>query len=455
MTISWKRGRTILKEKILMSNTVELGNVKLGMGRMPAVCVPILAGGFSEVVHQAEAIQDSPADLTEFRADYMDESSFINAYTLKKTMEAVRRILPARPMIFTLRTAAEGGEAAVEDRDYELVCSQAVESGFAEAVDVEFSRDPEVVARLIEHAHSHGVRVIVSSHDFSSTPDASAMVEKMTAMEKTGADIVKMAVMPQDDSHVAEVFRASEHLKASLNVPFIMISMGEKGAMTRFAGEQSGSVLTFGTAGRSSAPGQVRADDLDRALRIIHNSRRPFPEKWTEDAQNIILGGFMGAGKTSTAEKIAGYSELEVVEMDAMIEEREGMSIPEIFEKYGEDYFRKAEEAVCREISGRSGVVVSTGGGTLMRKSNVSLLRKNGVIFVMEASPDVILDRLIRSDTERPLLKDHMNRGYISWLMKQRQEAYEEAADICLDVSHMTPGAAAVKILSLAGFIPG
>ena len=438
-----------------MSKTVQLGNVKLGTGRMPVICVPILAGGFAEVVHQAEAVQDSPADLTEFRADYMDESSFINAYTLKKTMEAVRRILPQRPMIFTLRTSREGGEAAVEDQDYERVCSQAVESGFAEAVDVEFSHAPEVVSRLIDHAHSHGVKVIISSHDFKSTPDAPAMVGKMMQMEKTGADIVKMAVMPQNDHDVTEVFRASEELKNSLRVPFIMISMGEMGSMTRFAGEQSGSVLTFGTAGRASAPGQIMADDLDRALRIIHNSRRPFPKKRLDDTRNIILGGFMGAGKSSTAEKIARYSELQVVEMDAMIEEREGMSIPEIFEKHGEEYFRSAEEAVCREISGRSGVVVSTGGGTLMRKSNVDLLRNNGVIVVMEASPDVTLDRLVRSGVERPLLKDHMNRGYISWLMKQRQEAYEEAADLCLDVSHMTPGAAAVRILSLTGFIPG
>ena len=90
-----------------------------------------------------------------------------------------------------------------------------------------------------------------------------------------------------------------------------------------------------------------------------------------------------------------------------------------------------------------------------MNALNVKLLKKNGFIFILEASPDVICERLRNTPEERPLLKDHMNRGYISWLMKQRQDAYEAAADAILEVSRMTPGSAAVKILSIMGLIPG
>ena len=438
-----------------MSKAVTLGNVVLETGSMPAICVPVLAYGVSEVMNQARAVVDSPADLTEFRADYLDDSSYYNAYTVKVAMESVKRILPQRPMIFTLRTRKEGGNAVVEEPDYRQICTKAIESGFAEAIDVEFSHQPETVSELIETAHRAGVKVILSRHDFSSTPDTEEMIRQMQAMAETGADIVKMAVMPQDEHDAFRVLMASEELKQSLEIPFILIAMGEKGSLTRLIGERSGSVLTFGTTGIGSAPGQIPADDLDRALRIIHNAGQPVPEKHSKDVPNLILGGFMGVGKSSTALKIARYSDLEVLEMDQMIEEREGMTIPEIFEKHGEAYFRRAEAELCREISENSGMVVSTGGGTLMNPSNVELLKKNGLIFILEASPDVIYERLRNAPEERPLLKDHMNRGYISWLMKQRQKAYRAAADEVLDVSRMTPGSAAVKILSLCGLIPG
>lgn len=438
-----------------MNKTVRLGNVKLEPGRMPAVCVPVLAYGVSESMSQAKKIQDSPADVVEFRADYLDDTSYLNAYTLKKAMEAVRRILPQRPMIFTLRTEKEGGSARIEEKEYLNVCTNAVESGFAEAVDVEFSHDPATVAALIEVAHTHDVRVIISSHDFSRTPELNVMLEQIREMAAAGADLVKMAVMPQTEKDVITVFQACEEMKQSLEVPFIMISMGEKGAITRVTGQQTGSVLTFGTTGHASAPGQIDADDLDRALRIIDKAGRPVPKKRMEDIPNIILGGFMGVGKSSTAQKIAFYSERTVLEMDEMIEEREGMSIPEIFEKHGEAYFRKVETEVCREISESGGAVVSAGGGTLLKPENVELLKKNGVIFLLEASPDVVCERLRNAPEERPLLKDHMNRGYISWLMKQRQDAYFAAADVVVDVSRMTPGGAAIRILSLAGLIPG
>ena len=101
-----------------MSKAVTLGNVVLETGSMPAICVPVLAYGVSEVMNQARAVMDSPADLTEFRADYLDDSSYYNAYTVKVAMESVKRILPQRPMIFTLRTRKEGGNAVVEEPDY-------------------------------------------------------------------------------------------------------------------------------------------------------------------------------------------------------------------------------------------------------------------------------------------------------------------------------------------------
>ena len=140
--------------------------------------------------------------------------------------------------------------------------------------------------------------------------------------------------------------------------------------------------------------------------------------------------------------------------MDQIIEEKAGMTIPEIFSELGEKAFRDMETKLCRELSEESGLVISTGGGTLLRQENVDALKKNGVVFLLEAEPETVLARLEKSSVKRPKLEGHMNRGYISWLMKQRYDAYTSAADAVIYVDDLTPGGTAVRILSAAGLIP-
>lgn len=438
----------------MKSKTVDLGGVKLGPGRMPAICAPVLAYGVIEVRHQAEKLMESPADIAELRADYLQDEAYLNEYTVKKTLEALRKYLPGRPVIFTLRTKREGGEAQVDEEQYMAVCKGAVDTGLIDAIDIEYVHNKDNVGKLVGYANDHDVKVIMSSHDFRRTPDSAKIFDKMKQMEYRGADIAKTAVMPVENGDVFRVEQVCEQLKEELGIPFIMISMGPAGSISRFTGEQTGSVMTFGSKGLSSAPGQPDADDLDRTLRTIHMASRPAPRPPLEKPVNIVLGGFMGTGKTSTSKKIAAFTDFKPVEMDDLIVEKAGMSIPDIFKKHGEEYFREIEADVCREVSQRSGVVISTGGGTLLRGSNVETLKKNGTIVLLDSTPDMVYKRLSGSRVERPVLKGHMNRGYISWLMKQRQDAYDAAADITVDVSHLKPSETAVKILSLLKVIP-
>ena len=152
---------------------------------------------------------------------------------------------------------------------------------------------------------------------------------------------------------------------------------------------------------------------------------------------NIVMIGFMGAGKSTVAEYLSTMFAMEVVEMDQLIAEREGMSISDIFETYGEEYFRNMETNLLIEMQEKKNVIISCGGGVAMRERNVAEMKKNGRVVLLTAHPQTILDRVKDSD-DRPLLNGHKNVEYIEQLMEARREKYEAAADIFVDTDNKT-----------------
>ena len=152
---------------------------------------------------------------------------------------------------------------------------------------------------------------------------------------------------------------------------------------------------------------------------------------------NIVMIGFMGAGKSTVAEYLSTMFAMEVVEMDQLIAEREGMSISDIFETYGEEYFRNMETNLLIEMQEKKNVIISCGGGVAMRERNVAEMKKNGRVVLLTAHPQTILDRVKDSD-DRPLLNGHKNVEYIEQLMEARREKYEAAADILVDTDNKT-----------------
>ena len=147
--------------------------------------------------------------------------------------------------------------------------------------------------------------------------------------------------------------------------------------------------------------------------------------------KNIFLIGFMGTGKSTVAKKIHVACGMEVIEMDGLIAEREGMSITKIFETHGEEYFRNLETNLLIEVQKQDDKVVSCGGGVVLRKQNVSEMKKNGVVVLLTAKPETILKR-VKGNNERPILKGNINVAFITELLEQRREKYEEAADLVI-----------------------
>ena len=146
---------------------------------------------------------------------------------------------------------------------------------------------------------------------------------------------------------------------------------------------------------------------------------------------NIVLIGFMGSGKSTISRALSKVFAMEVIEMDQVIAEREGMSISEIFEVHGEEYFRNLETELLRELQNRKGVVISCGGGVPMRDENVVEMKKNGKVVLLTASAETILDR-VKNNHDRPLLENNKTVTFISDLMTKRRDKYEAAADIII-----------------------
>lgn len=152
---------------------------------------------------------------------------------------------------------------------------------------------------------------------------------------------------------------------------------------------------------------------------------------------NIILTGFMGTGKTTVSKCLKRVFGLEVLDTDTEIERREGRTIPEIFEVEGEEYFRERETELLRELRAKENIVISCGGGTVLRTCNVELLKESGTVFLLSATPETIFER-VKNSHHRPLLEQNKSVEGIRALLEQRNSRYQAAADVIVSIEGKT-----------------
>ncbi len=147
--------------------------------------------------------------------------------------------------------------------------------------------------------------------------------------------------------------------------------------------------------------------------------------------RNIVLTGLMGSGKTSVGKLVAKKLRLKFVDIDSEIEKDAGLKIREIFEKFGEEYFRKLESSKCKEVSKLQEYVISTGGGVVLNPDNIKNLRRNGLIINLRANPKILWQR-VKDKKDRPLLNVNNPVEILSHLLERRKEFYDDA-DIIID----------------------
>lgn len=163
--------------------------------------------------------------------------------------------------------------------------------------------------------------------------------------------------------------------------------------------------------------------------------------------KNIVLIGFMGSGKSLIARELGKRLKVDVIATDALAEAREGQSIHEIFKSKGEAYFRKLEAEIIKEISLRRGIIIDCGGGVVLDKENLQHLKSNGIVFHLQASPEVIYER-IRQESHRPLLKTPDPLGRIKELYQQRLPLYNQA-DFTIDANDASIEGPVVEIIKI------
>lgn len=390
------------------------------IGERPLVCVPVVAEYKRMIVQQVRQLANERTQMIEWRIDWFEAADDTGQVleVLRELQAACKNTL----LLATYRTKKQGGEGTLpRDRVKELLLSLA-KSGDADLLDAEYF-ELEQAQELFQRIHESGTLIVASHHNFQVTPSAEEMSGLLMQMQQSGADIVKLAVMPRRQTDVAELLLATAQFKERYpDTPLITMSMGSMGVVSRVCGESFGSCVTFGAGEKASAPGQMGKTQLAEVLQLLHQAI-------TGGDANIYLIGFMGVGKSTVAVALRQLCGMEIIDTDEELVRRAGMSIPEIFEKSGQAAFREMESALFRELAETKNLIVSCGGGAILCEENRLLMKNSGTVVQLTAEPETILER-VRGDHNRPILEGKKNVPAIQELLDARREAYELARDL-------------------------
>ena len=178
-----------------------------------------------------------------------------------------------KPVILTIRTAAEGGEVEIDPKDYFNVYKLAVEANAFDIYDVELALGTNMAIELRTLIHDAGKYMLMSSHNFDRTPEVDSLMQKFRSMDSLEADIMKVAVMPEDYQDLLNLLSFTVQAKHEYaQKPIVTMSMSSIGLTSRLVGEQFGSAITFASVGKASAPGQIDYQELNQMLDIIHKN---------------------------------------------------------------------------------------------------------------------------------------------------------------------------------------
>ena len=243
---------------------VTIRGCRIGEGR-PKVIVPIVERTEAAILETAAQFSTLCADCVEWRVDLFEGALDLSA--IAHCAAKLRVALKDKLLLITFRTKAEGGNAALGHEAYLHFLRTVLATDCADLIDIEFFTAGPDLSALVEDVHTAGAAVVCSSHDFHKTPPRTELVSRMVAMQQAGADLPKLAVMPQSRTDVLELLAATaEMADQHPKTPVITMSMGALGAVSRLSGEAFGSAMTFANPGQASAPGQVSLDIVNEVL---------------------------------------------------------------------------------------------------------------------------------------------------------------------------------------------
>ena len=248
--------------------TVKIRTLEIGVGK-PKVIVPLTSSTQEELLQDAKQLKGMEYDMIEWRVDHFDD--VLDLEKLKQATKRLREVVQETPILMTFRTKKEGGVKEIDDRTYKTLNIEMAKSQLVDMIDVEIFKEERLVREIIDQVHVAQVKVIASNHDFKQTPNQEEIISRLCKMQDMGADVLKIALMPNSIQDVLTLLSATERMKRSYSTcPLATMAMGKLGVISRLSGEVFGSSLTFGVGVQASAPGQIDLKALNQTLETIH-----------------------------------------------------------------------------------------------------------------------------------------------------------------------------------------
>lgn len=241
---------------------------------VPAVCAPLVARTAAELQQECAAVAAKRPDLLEWRVDYF--SAIGDAASVVDAGRQLRAAAGDIPILFTRRNVREGGEKiAIDEAQVVEAYRAACTSGVVDLVDFEMDNDASHLRAVQAAAGQAGTKLVLSFHDFRATPPVQELVERFERAYTLGADVAKVAVMPQSNADVLALMAATQQAAHELPIPIVSMAMGPLGSVTRAAGWVFGSAMTFAVGLSSSAPGQMPIEDVRFVIEALKRSQPP------------------------------------------------------------------------------------------------------------------------------------------------------------------------------------
>ena len=250
---------------------IKIRGVALNKNGYPLICTSLVAATADGLLAELRAVLPKRPDIVEWRVDFFSDIGDIAK--IVATAHALKQAAGGTPIIFTRRAAHEGGqETNIAEESVFKIYEAVIVSGAIDVIDVELSQAANHRAQLRALSRQHNVAMILSYHNFKSTPSTPELVAKLLEAADQGADIAKIAVMPQSPADVLTLLSATLVASEQTKIPIITMSMAGLGAMTRLCGWMYGSALTFAVGESSSAPGQMPIEALRAAMVTMHSA---------------------------------------------------------------------------------------------------------------------------------------------------------------------------------------
>lgn len=234
----------------------------------PYLCTPIVGSTKEDLLNELKKIIEKKPDMIEWRVDYFQEIKDFE--TVAAVGAAIKEAISEIPLLFTIRSVEEGGQSTTlsQDEIVELL-SFICKTSFIDVIDYEMANDEDHIRQIREVSRAEGKSLILSYHDFEKTPSNEELTSLIKKAEAFGADVAKVAVMPNTHGDVLRLLDVTEQANTFSNIPVATMSLNSLGAVSRMVGWIFGSVIVFTVGANSSAPGQIPIEKMREILKLM------------------------------------------------------------------------------------------------------------------------------------------------------------------------------------------